>query len=121
MTYKLTLTGLEDLLARMQADPRAIDNALTQGMRLAGFLVEGRAKELAPVRTGTLRRSITSDVQQLGNRVVAVVGTNVRYAPYVELGTRRKVARPYLKPALAQKAAQALAIIKQKVEAALGS
>ena len=29
----------------------------------------------------------------------AYIGTNVEYAPYVELGTSRSKAQPYLKPA----------------------
>ena len=30
----------------------------------------------------------------------AIVGTNIEYAPYVEFGTRRQEAQPYLGPAL---------------------
>jgi HK97 gp10 family phage protein len=62
------------------------------------------AKRLAPVDTGRLRSSITYEVQTeqgVGGQVIrARVGTNVRYAPYLELGTSRMVARPYLRPTL---------------------
>ncbi len=34
-------------------------------------------------RTGTLGRSITTDVRPLGGDVVGVIGSNVIYAPYV--------------------------------------
>lgn len=63
--------------------------------------VEAAAKRLAPVRTGRLRSSITHRVERRGRVVVGTVGTDVHYAPYLEFGTRRMRARPYLRPALA--------------------
>lgn len=52
------------------------------------------------VRTGTLRRSITwwPGIDELSPYVD--VGSAVVYAPYVELGTSRMAARPFLRPAL---------------------
>lgn len=52
------------------------------------------------VRTGRLRASITWRAGQDAESVYVDVGTNVHYAPYVELGTRRARARPFLRPAL---------------------
>jgi len=63
---------------------------------LAALLVERTAKQLCAVDTGTLRRSINRQVEE--DR--ALVGSNIVYAPYVELGTRKMAARPYLRPAL---------------------
>ena len=48
-----------------------------------GHVCEGWAMELCPVKTGTLRRSISHAVA--GDTVY--IGTNVEYAPYVEFGT----------------------------------
>ncbi len=64
------------------------------------YMVEGAAKELVPVDIGHLMRSITNEVNIHENVITGVVGTNVKYAPYVELGTRKMAARPYLRPAL---------------------
>ena len=47
---------------------------------------------------GTLRNSIAHQVVADENAVY--VGTNVEYAPYVELGTSKMAKRPYLKPAI---------------------
>ena len=47
------------------------------------LLVEETAKEKCPVDTGTLKRSITTDIK--GN--VGEVGTNLSYSPFVEFGT----------------------------------
>lgn len=59
--------------------------------------VEGVAKRICPVDTGRLRASISSRVEP---GPVGVVGTNVEYAPYVELGTVHTPAQPFLTPAL---------------------
>jgi len=54
------------------------------------------AKNIVPVRTGTLQRSI----RWWGGEGEYHVGSSVHYAPYVEYGTRRMAPRPYLTPAL---------------------
>lgn len=53
------------------------------------------AKEMAPVDTGRLRGSI--DVQRDGNN--HTVTTDVPYAPFLEFGTTRMPAHPFLGPA----------------------
>lgn len=52
------------------------------------------------VRTGLLRRSITWRPGLDAESPFVDVGSAVVYAPYVELGTSRMAARPYLRPAL---------------------
>jgi HK97 gp10 family phage protein len=65
--------------------------------------VEAVAKMMAPYRTGDLRGSIQSTVDFLpGRRVAAFIGSTLDYAGYVELGTSKMAAQPYLRPALAQ-------------------
>jgi phage gpG-like protein len=58
-----------------------------------GLLIESTAKELAPVDTGRLRASIHYDAQ------TGQVSTNVVYASFMELGTVRHRAQPFLFPA----------------------
>lgn len=76
-----------------------MDSALERALTRIGFQAEGYAKDLCPVDTGRLRASITNEVASEEKAVY--IGTNVEYAPYVELGTRRQRAQPYLKPAAA--------------------
>lgn len=59
--------------------------------------IESDATQRAPVRTGNLRRSIHHAIDTPHH---ATVGTNVEYAPYVEYGTSRMAAQPYLTPAV---------------------
>lgn len=72
------------------------DRLIREKLQVAALLVERKAKELCPVKTGTLRRSITRVIE----RRRAIVGSNVEYAPFVEMGTSKMTARPYLRPAL---------------------
>jgi len=62
--------------------------------------VDRAAKQNCPVDTGRLRSSITNELGQDGEGLVATIGTNVEYAPYVELGTSKMAAQPFLLPAL---------------------
>ena len=73
----------------------AVAAALERGLEAIGLAAESHAKELCVVDTGRLRNSITHVVQD----EEVYIGTNVEYAPYVELGTSRMKARPFLKPA----------------------
>lgn len=59
--------------------------------------VENLAKAYCPVDTGRLRASI--GITRHPNNVISV-GSNVEYAIFVETGTSRQRAQPYLKPAL---------------------
>lgn len=80
-----------------EAIANAIDRALVAALEEVGLVAEGYAKRACPVDTGRLRNSITHIVDE-GTRHV-IIGTNVEYAPYVELGTRRQKPQPFLKPA----------------------
>ncbi len=65
-----------------------------QGVRRACIRVQREARLRCPVRTGRLRRSITyavaSPLGMRGRTVIGRVGSNVEYAPFVELGQRRR-------------------------------
>jgi HK97 gp10 family phage protein len=74
----------------------ALAGAKERALEACGLAMETNAKPLCPVRTGNLRNSIT----HASDERTAIVGTNVEYAPYVELGTRRQKAQPYLVPAV---------------------
>jgi HK97 gp10 family phage protein len=60
---------------------------------------EALAKVRVPVRTGALKNSLTSDIEESPNVVVGEVGTSIFYAAYVEYGTVSQAANPYLVPA----------------------
>lgn len=76
-----------------------VDKAISSAAEIIGGMAESYAKGLAPVDTGNLRNSITHDVADGGHTVV--IGTDVKYAPYQELGAPNAhvPAHPFLRPA----------------------
>lgn len=66
---------------------KGLSDTISKGLTEACIIVESEAKQRCPVDDGQLRQSITHEVIVNGNECEAVVGTNVEYAPYVELGT----------------------------------
>lgn len=77
---------------------KATSAQLAKAAEIIGGMAESYAKQICPVDTGNLRNSITHSTEDEGHTVV--IGTNVEYAPYVELGTSRTRAKPYLRPAI---------------------
>jgi HK97 gp10 family phage protein len=71
--------------------------AMLEALGLAG---EGNAimeiTSLGAVKTGNLKNSIS----HADDGTYAYIGTNVEYAPYVELGTSKMEARPFLQNAV---------------------
>jgi len=114
----------------MSFDVKVTTNFKERELRLAGFntmgksafeiglIVQSLAKPLVPVDTGRLRGSITTQARdhgtameggQSGDRIQSptdplevLVGTAVFYSPYIEYGTIRRGAQPFMRPALEQ-------------------
>ena len=62
----------------------ALGRAKNRGLEAIGLTAEGHAKNETPVDTGRLRNSINHATDD----EATYIGTNVEYAPYVELGAR---------------------------------
>lgn len=77
-----------------------------------GLVAEGYAKRLCPVDTGNLRNSITHTQSEN----TEYIGTNVEYGPYVEMGTIRTRAQPFIKPAVADHVEQYKQIIEARLK-----
>lgn len=91
---------------------RELTDKIPVALEECGLVAEGYAKRLCPVDTGRLRNSITHTV----NGDIAYIGTNVEYAPYVELGTSRTRAQPFLKPAVADHASEYKRVIENRLK-----
>ncbi|MBQ0088117.1 MAG: HK97 gp10 family phage protein [Prevotellaceae bacterium] len=71
-------------------------------MNNAVLRIERDAKINAPVDTGALRNSIASTVETGSGVIEGIVYTPLEYAPYVEYGTWKMKAQPFMGPALNQ-------------------
>lgn len=99
-----------DIKDNSEAVKRDIAKAISNGLEAIGMTAETYAKEDCPVDTGRLRNSITHEVSDKEQAVY--IGTNVEYAPYVELGTSKQAPRPFLKPAATQHSGEYKRIMK---------
>lgn len=88
-----------------------IGSAVGAALEEIGLLAEGYAARKCPVDTGNLRGSIAHEVDAAGGAVY--IGTNVEYAPYVELGTSRQKAQPFLRPAASEHGEQYRQVLKK--------
>ena len=93
---------LPALIAAVEANSRSAPK------RVADRIAQ-TAKGLAPVDTGALRDSIVSVSIESGKK--ADVMATAEYAPYVEMGTYKMAAQPFLYPATQQHAEEFFAEI----------
>lgn len=117
-----------DIEVKVESNSSAVKDALEEQLEAAliavGLAAETNAKneitkavyntpesKSGYVRTGRLRNSITNAHDEDS----VYIGTNVEYAAFVEIGTTKMKARPYLRPAATQYTEQ----YKELVEMAL--
>lgn len=91
---------------------KELDDRIPPALEECGLAAEGYAKRLCPVDTGLLRNSIS----HAADDNTAYIGTNVEYAPYVELGTVKMKEQPYLKPAVVDHASEYKKIIEARLK-----
>lgn len=88
---------------RKELDPaivRLLKRIAFRGVSIAKQLISGSPDpELKAVDTGRLRSSLTHEIDE--RRLIVRIGTNVKYAIFVFLGTFKMQARPVLRRMLA--------------------
>ena len=70
--------------------------ALSNTIAYGADIIEKRSKQIVPVRTGFLRDSIRKIVKKFK----AIIGPTAIYGGWVEYGTWKMNAQPYMRPAL---------------------
>jgi HK97 gp10 family phage protein len=118
ITLGIEVTGAKQIIARLGALDARTRAALDDGMADAAETLRAEAASAAPRKTGRLRASIA--VLREGFSGLAVAA-RAPYARFVELGTRRVPARPFLWPALFRLRRALIARIGEIVARALGT
>ena len=90
----------------------ALDKAIEQGLEAIGLSAEGHAKKETPVDTGRLRNSISHAVDDKA----AYIGTNVEYAPYVELGAQGRKGKHMLQRAATEHTAEYKRLLEEAMK-----
>ena len=78
---------------------KEIQDAIDKGLEMIGMQCETYASLLVPVDTGRLKGSLTHAMTTVVETHIMEVSANTEYAFYVEEGTSKMEARPYLRPA----------------------
>lgn len=87
----IKFTGVDEFDAKLKQVSKDMQGTpFARAMKASALLVSRSSKKsgYVPVDTGRLRASITPEVYSRGRDIVGVVGSNVKYAPYQEFGTR---------------------------------
>lgn len=89
---KAKLIGGDKLIRRVELMPQRLHDELLQFMKTFTFKLMAKVKaeklsgQVLNVRTGRLRRSIHSEINESPGRISGIVGTNVVYARAHEYG-----------------------------------
>lgn len=125
---------------------KKVREAVERGLRKVGATIAGYAADLAPYHTGLLRNSITFAIsgeatekteykadygtgkgfyrgtadQEPDNQKAVLIGTNVQYAPYQELGAPNAHVppSPFLRPAVENHRAEINKIMEEELKKA---
>ena len=108
------LEGAEEFKQAMQQLDSAMQKHVHELLAQWAENVKALAQQLAPVRTGYLRSSIYTKIDGW----VAEIGTEAAYALFVEFGTRRMQAQPFLYPSLQKGLPQLEQIILEAIDQA---
>ncbi|GLY08268.1 HK97-gp10 family putative phage morphogenesis protein [Actinoplanes sp. NBRC 101535] len=97
--------GIEELntvTAEIESASGTIGQRGAAVVKKCGFQVEALAKGFAPVDTGALKNSISTEFDGDGRfgAMTADIGSDLKYSGFVEYGTRRMAPQSYLGPAL---------------------
>lgn len=93
----MTLTGMSGLLRALREMPDVARDELTQAVTTTAFAIGQRMKATVARDSGLLQRNISSSVRGLTGRVE--IGVDAFYWPYLEFGTVRMAAKPFIRPA----------------------
>lgn len=97
MSFSYTVKGLDKFMRKVQNKPREARRAVSAELQRSALRVERKAKMKAAVDTGFMRNGIfVVRVGMLRYKVISPAG----YSVYVELGTRKMKAQPFLGPAV---------------------
>ena len=121
------VSGDVNIVSHVGECKQALQRQLDRAAEIIAGALESNAKreittavydtpERGYVRTGNLRNSITGQKAHDGGDTVVIVGTNVEYAAYVELGTYKMAPRPYLRPAVERHASQYREILENELK-----
>ena len=92
--FTFDITNFSDVLNKLDTLGEKLQQDVKDEVSASALNIQTKAKRLAPVNFGQLRNSIYLKEQNVKNGFLFTVGSNAKYAPYVEFGTGGKVSIP---------------------------
>ena len=113
---ELNITGVEILAQKFRDAANKLIPAIDMAVEAGADLIWDMAITLVRVRTGMLKS--TNHVEPTGQmmeRLVRAGGSEAPYAPFVEFGTRKMGAQPYMRPSRDAREAEIVNLIAKAV------
>ena len=110
-----------DVKVEYKANPKIfqVEERLSAALEIAARHIEAKAKEDVPVDTGATKNSINAkpvipflQVVRSGHKEWRI-GPTTEYAPFLEFGTWKMAARPYMVPAIESERPKLVRAVKQ--------
>jgi HK97 gp10 family phage protein len=93
------VNGLDEVIRKMELTEAKINSVFTmEQLKEFAEIVRDTARDSAPFRTGLLKASLQIIIDEPNLSVT--IGTDAGYGKFVELGTRKMQAKPFLIPAV---------------------
>ncbi|WP_442765105.1 HK97-gp10 family putative phage morphogenesis protein [Sulfurospirillum cavolei] len=123
------IKGLEQLISKLNNLPEKLEKKVIRAaVRKGAILVRDKAREKAPVKTGTLKKSIKIRSNKVANGIISFKigptndkkkGTDVFYGRFIEFGTSKMAAKPFMRPALDESETEVLNVVIDNVKSKL--
>ena len=114
MEVSCDVQGIEEFQAAMLQFDSGMQNQVYRFLTSWAADVKALARKLVPVKTGYLQGTIYATVSDW----VANVGADATYAYFIEMGTGRMRAQPYLYPAIQEYLPELERMILEAIDAA---
>jgi len=121
--FSVEILGLKELdQALQQMAWPAARRALRKGMRQGANVVRDEVRAKAPVKTGNLRRKIRTRERREdadGLRFAIEIPRSAFYGRFIEFGTSKIAARPFMRPAAEAKTEAAVSAMRNALAEAI--
>lgn len=94
-------SGLDSLMEQLGTTAAATIEAAASAMKTTTGQVQATAKQVAPKRTGYMANNISVEpVKKTATSVTGTVNAKADYSSFVEFGTYKMSAEPFIRPAV---------------------
>ncbi|MCR4436639.1 MAG: HK97 gp10 family phage protein [Clostridiales bacterium] len=120
---KAEVEGAEEVIKLLEEMGQKAEEVLAKAAEAGGMVALSEARRRCPVKTGRLRASLTLTQ---GKKTPARANVRIEhgkkeyYGTFVELGTRKQPARPFMRPAVDENKKQISDAVTEEIGRAVG-